>query len=336
MRITGCLLLSLVLLTGCKRHDPAGGTLPVENAAYYWRTTWSLDSVEEAFLRDHDIHRVFCRYFDVVMTDGQPMPNATIHFPAEWSMDNGQWSMDNGQWSMDNGQWSMDNGQWPMELVPTVYITEDCMSHEWEVGNASERYNSTVDDASQRYQTLANRIVSRIVQMNETHDLPPARELQIDCDYTLRSRKTYYDFLSEVRHEAQRHGMALSTTIRLHQLSMPAPPVDYGVLMVYNTGDPQNFAERNPILDIRDVQPYMRYLAGYPLPLAAAYPVYAWQRTLGGVRIEHTVEASEILNAKTMVEKERSDMANTIIIYSLDKENINRYDYETYQKIYRH
>ena len=106
--------------------------------------------------------------------------------------------------------------------------------------------------------------------------------------------------------------------------------------MVYNTGDPQKFAERNPILDLRDVQPYMRYLADYPLPLAAAYPVYAWQRTIGGVRIEHTVEANEILGAKEMVEKVRDDMANTTIIYCLDKDNINRYDYDTYQKIYRH
>jgi len=299
MRIIVCVLLSLVLMTGCKHNDGATETLLVENAAYYWRTTWQLNSVEEAFLQEHDIHRVFCRYFDVVMTDGQPMPNATIHFPAEWSM---------------------DNGQWTMELVPTVYITEDCMSHAPQDG----------------WPELAKRLVKRIVQMNETHDLPPARELQIDCDYTLRSRKTYYDFLSEVRREAQSYGMALSTTIRLHQLSMPAPPADYGVLMVYNTGDPQNFAERNPILDIRDVQPYMRYLADYPLPLAAAYPVYAWQRTIGSVHIEHTVEASEILSAKEIIEKTRSDMANAIITYCLDKENINRYDYDTYQKIYRH
>ena len=76
--------------------------------------------------------------------------------------------------------------------------------------------------------------------------------------------------------------------------------------------------------------------ADYPLPLATAYPVYSWQRTIGGVRIEHSVEADEIVNAKTMVEEARSDMGNTILIYSLDKENINRYSHDTYQKIYRH
>ena len=296
-------LLILAILSACQHKDVAGA-LPIENSIYYWRTSWHLDSTETAFLADHDIHRVFCRYFDVVMVGDdtsshhnfEPMPNATIRFDLDAP------------------------GGFPaeVELVPTVYITEDCMSQAPQGG----------------WPQLAERLVNRIVQMNITHDLPPARELQVDCDYTRRSRQAYYDFLDQVRTEARRHGMKLSTTIRLHQLSMSAPPADYGVLMVYNTGDPQNFAERNPILDIRDVQPYMRYLASYPLPLAAAYPVYRWQRTIGGVRIEHSVEASEILDVKTMIEKERPDMRNTILIYSLDKENINRYDYDTFRKIY--
>ena len=291
------MLLILTCLSACQHHDGAGA-LPVENAAYYWRTSWHLDSVETAFLADYGINRVFCRYFDVVMTDGEPMPNATIRFD-------------------ENGVQSLPAG---LELVPTVYITEDCMSRAPQGG----------------WPSLAERLVGRIVQMNATHDLPPPRELQVDCDYTRRSRQTYYDFLAQVRIEAAKHGMRLSTTIRLHQLSMPAPSADYGVLMVYNTGDPQNFAERNPILDIRDVQPYLRYLADYPLPLAAAYPVYRWQRNIGGVRIDHSVEASEILAAKSIVERERPDMGNTIIIYSLDKENIDRYDNDTFSKIFSH
>jgi primosomal protein N' len=117
---------------------------------------------------------------------------------------------------------------------------------------------------------------------------------------------------------------------------MPVPPVDYGVLMVYNTGDPRKFMERNPILDIRDVAPYLGYLKGYELPLAAAYPVYSWQRTIHGVRIEHTVEADEILRVKTALERKRPELSRTILTYHLDKENINRYRFETYEAIYHH
>jgi hypothetical protein len=117
---------------------------------------------------------------------------------------------------------------------------------------------------------------------------------------------------------------------------MPAPPVDYGVLMIYNTGDPRNFAERNPILDIRDVMPYVKRLDDFPLPLAAAYPVYQWIREIHSVRVEHTVEAEEILRVKKAVEKERPDLSRTIITYHLDKDNINRYKPKTYEEIYYH
>ena len=152
--------------------------------------------------------------------------------------------------------------------------------------------------------------------------------------------KVYYDFLKEVRgawrEECGERNAILSTTIRLHQLSMEAPPVDYGALMIYNTGDPQKFTERNPILDQRDVAPYLKYLDDYPLPLAAAYPVFSWLRIISGVEITHTVEASEILQVKRMVEQERKDLSHSVITYHLDKENINRYKPETYEEIYHH
>ena len=94
--------------------------------------------------------------------------------------------------------------------------------------------------------------------------------------------------------------------------------------------------ERNPILDIRDVMPYVKRLDDYPLPLAAAYPVYQWVREIHSVRVEHTVEAEEILRVKRAVEKERPDLSRTVITYHLDKDNINRYKPETYEEIYHH
>lgn len=291
-------MLAATVIMGCRNHESPGYELQGdENSVYYWRTELRFDSTERAFLDRHDVKRVFCRYFDVVMRDGEPMPNATISFPD-----------------------SLPSG---VELVPTVYITEDCM-HKPHPG-------------------LAAKLLSRVRQMNETNDLPPFRELQIDCDYTARSRQVYYDFLSEI--DSALHHLpltlhpspfTLSATIRLHQLQMKAPPVDYGVLMLYNTGDPRRFMERNPVLDLRDVKPYLRHLSNYPLPLAAAYPVYRWVRHIHGVRVEHTVEADEILRVKQAVEQERPGLRRTILTYHLDKENINRYDNGTYEKIYRH
>ena len=278
-----CLLC--LLIAGCSEREE----LSESNAVYFWRTDLRLDSTEQSFLQRYYINKVYCRYFDVVISEegAEPKPNATISF----------------------------SGTLPdsIELIPTIYITEDCMH--------------------QKHQGLAEKIVKRIRQMNETNDIRSVREIQIDCDYTSKSRKTYYRFLEEVK---QAWGQTVSTTIRLHQLSMEAPPVDYGVLMIYNTGDPRKWEERNPILDIRDVQPYLKQLDDYPLPLAAAYPVYQWVRTIRNIRVEHTVEADEILRVKEAVEKRRSSLKNAIITYHLDKDNINRYKPETYEEIYHH
>lgn len=279
--------LLLLLAAGC-RQEPS---LPDENAVYYWRTEWRLDSMERAFLADYGVRRVFCRYFDVVMSDDSlAVPNATISFA--------------------------EPPPTGVTLVPTVYITENCMHA--------------------RHEGLAKKLVERVLQMNETNDIRGVSELQIDCDYTERSRVRYYDFLSQVRQEAAAHGLRLSTTIRLHQLSMPEPPADYGVLMLYNTGDPRRFNERNPVLDFRDVMPYLRWLQDYPLPMAAAYPVFLWRRNIHGVRIDHEVPAEEILRVKKAVEGQRPELRHTILTYHLDRENINRYKPNTYEAIYHH
>ena len=279
-------ILLCLLTISCQEQE----VLEEGNAVYYWRTDLRFDSTERAFLKLYNINKVYCRYFDVVIDSArslEPMPNATITFSD-----------------------SLPEG---IEMIPTVYITENCMH--------------------QRHKGLAERLVKRIRQMNETNDIKGVREIQIDCDYTMNSLPTYYQFLKEVR---EAWGQRLSTTIRLHQLSMKTPPVDYGALMLYNTGDPRKWTERNPILDIQDVSPYLKRLDRYPLPLAAAYPVFSWLRMINGLQIEHTVEAEEILKVKQAVEQRRENLKRSIITYHLDKENINRYKPETYEEIYHH
>ena len=290
-------LLVVLLLSACT-STPEDTTLEQGNAVYYWRTDLRLDSTERAFLAQYNINKVYCRYFDVVMKEsGEPKPNATITFS--------------------------DTLPDSIEIIPTVYITEDCMH--------------------QTHPDLAEKLVKRILQMNETNNIKNVREIQIDCDYTSKSRKTYYAFLEDLNYQLSiinyplsNIHYQLSTTIRLHQLSMPVPPVDYGVLMIYNTGNPDKWEERNPILDYRDVYPYLKRLDKYPLPLAAAYPVFHWVRDIHGVRVEHTVEAEEILKVKRAMEKARSDLSRSIITYHIDKDNINRYKPETYEEIYHH
>lgn len=145
------------------------------------------------------------------------------------------------------------------EVIPTVFMAVNVM-------------NDTTGLSA-----LPQLIARRVVQMMEQNDLPLPTELQIDFDWTRRNQERYFNFLSELRKAFEKEGGSkLSATIRLHQLGMEAPPVDYGALMVYNVGNLSDFDEECSILTKRRIEPYLRYLPRYSLPLCVALPVYSW------------------------------------------------------------
>ena len=196
-------------------------------SAYYWSTIWQLDSNKMNFIRKHHINRLYVRYFDVVKdADGEIMPNATLHFNTFEEDGNG-----------NKHESLIPEG---IEIIPVVYIVNDCLKTNRKTG---------------KY--LADKILLRILQMNEANDIKRVKEIQIDCDWTASTQKAYFDFLEKLRVKAKAKQIKLSATIRLHQLSMTPPPVDRGILMMYNTGDVKQLSCHKPILDMKDVAPYL-------------------------------------------------------------------------------
>ncbi len=300
-KVWGVLLLTLLLMTACHEQQK-------ERGMYYWSTVFRMDSAKQTFLKEHQINRLYVRYFDVVVDEqDRVMPNATISFKD-----------------------SIPQG---MEVIPTVFIVNDCMKHD-------------ISD-------LAEKLLRRIIQMNETHHIGKVHEIQIDCDWTPSTRKTFFHFMETLRTLAKGHDIRLSSTIRLHQLSQQAPPADYGVLMMYNTGDFTKLSCERPILDMRDVRPYLPALKKYSLPLSAAYPLYRWRivfRNGRYVGILHTddelpilpgdsivirqPELEEILKAKQAVTQQNARANNEVILFDLNNTNISRFKKEDYEKIF--
>jgi len=308
-RIHTCLvqsltLLFLLLLAACKESKEQSAPL---HAAYYWSTTWQSDSTQQAFLRAHDIRRIYLRYFDVVVdARGAVMPNATVRFAS-----------------------AMAPG---VEYVPTVFIVNDCFTH----------------DTKQLDQLL----LRRILQISETHDVGGVKEIQIDCDWSQRTQRPYFAMLQRLADACHARGLLLSATIRLHQLSQPVPPVDRGVLMMYNTGDIRNL-KKNPILDLDDAAPYMRHLADYRLPLSTAYPIFAWQllvRRGHFVGIMHGDDDLPVLPGDTVFMREatpdtvalvrqaidrlRPSANDETILFDISNKNIERFKQQHYEKIF--
>ena len=337
--LTYIFLAGLLFMLGCR---PASDSVDNPKAAvYYWRTSLTLDSVERQFLSDHNVGKMYVRYFDITLDENQQLrPNATITFHD-----------------------SIPSG---IEVIPTVFIVNNCLEH-------------GID-------TIASLLVKRVLQMNETHDIAGVKELQIDCDWTAKTQSAYFNFLQLVKQLLEEKGMTLSVTIRLHQLAMEAPPAHYGVLMMYNTGDLKDSKQRNPILDQRDVEPYLKYLSGYKLTLCAAYPNFSWQLLYTGDKFRDILysedlndttlyrkvgddrylvvssidlpnylssnssftylnagdtvlvvkpEASSLVKIHDALSSERPGINDQVIIYSLNNSSINNYTTSDYEKIYR-
>lgn len=238
------LLLSAVLaLAGCSGKGNSeisraeGGG---GNAVYFWKTRFELGKEETAFLTKNGVGRIYLRYFDVDY-EKDPATQEEGIVPV-------------GTLSF------VSERPRNVEIVPVVFIT---------VGAAAYiRYNGLVQDTAQK-------IIQRVLNMSSYNGVGPIGEVQLDCDWTDSTQETFFALCREVKGLLK--GKAVSSTIRLHQLRLPVPPVDRGVLMLYNTGAMRDPSAGNSILDARDVKTYLgEGPVRYALPLDFAYPTYGW------------------------------------------------------------
>ncbi|WP_264531549.1 hypothetical protein [Flavobacterium sp. N502540] len=144
------------------------------------------------------------------------------------------------------------------EIVPVVFIQNKIM------------LSSSLD-----VEDLAQKTV-RLIEEISTKNKITSREIQIDCDWTLKSKDNYLKFIESVK---KLSGKKLSATIRLHQVKYfkktKIPNVDSGVLMYYNMGSiaPDSL---NSIYDQKIAERYLKSLKKYPMHLDFALPIYSW------------------------------------------------------------
>ena len=107
-----------------------------------------------------------------------------------------------------------------------------------------------------------------------------------------------------------------------------------------------------PYSSAKDVSPYLKYIADYPLKMNAAYPIFRWKLLYrnshfvgfmhgdnietypGDSIIERQCPAEEILKVRDAISKENKEINRSVIIYTLDNNNIKRYNKDDIKKIY--
>lgn len=288
-----------------------------QSSIYHWKTLFSPDSAEMAFIEKHSIGRIYLRMFDVALETNQwtrkqeIVPIATTRFES-----------------------SIPKG---VEIVPVTYITLEALR----AMSGQER-------------EYAELITDRLLAMCSHNECGNIREVQFDCDWTATTKGIYSSLCQHTKNLLSDKGIDLSITVRLHQLGENPPPADKGVLMLYNTGALKEFRTKNSILDLNDVKPYLMKKATYPIPLDYSYPIFGWGVKFHGenfisivserdsVKSEKEVIRYErpsypqIESVKRLVEKNLGKPAHGNILYHLESEHIKHYSDEEIAQILAH
>lgn len=259
------------------------------NGVYYWKTVLSLDSVERDYLRKNKIDRAYVRFFDVV-EDNSPFSSEAI---------------------IPNATLQVKDTLKVGKIIPTIYITDGAIKRM----KGSER-------------KWADKIVERVNRMCSYNGFEKPDEIQLDCDWTSSTDSVYFKLCAAVKEfwSHNRKYPIVSSTIRLHQLRQSPPPVDYGVLMLYNTGSFKNPKTTNSIISVKDVKPYLKYLSHYPLHLDFAYPSYTWNLIFRDNRFLGILRDDVPIGNVRQVEKNRFQILRDTIIgnIALNKNDVIR------------
>lgn len=206
-------------------------------AAYSWKTTYYYSSVQDSLLKKNNFKRMYVKIMDI---DWSPVYNAypTTSTDITYELE------------------SHPN----FEFVPVVFITNETM-----------RY---ADSAA--IKVLSEKLILKSKQL--CRNLDGINEVQIDCDWSKSTRDKYFYLLTLLKDSLQ--DKTLSATIRLHQYKHKelcgVPPIDKGMLMLYNMGRISDYNETNSIFNYNEALKYINGAGVYPLPLDAALPCFNW------------------------------------------------------------
>ncbi|WP_118952881.1 hypothetical protein [Taibaiella helva] len=221
----------------------AGCTQPkkkeIAPAFYFWKTNFRTGAYEQQLIRATGVRTLYLRLFDV-----------------SWD--------ERRQQAIPLGILQSDSiRDTTLQYIPVIYLTQSCLTRLKE---------EDLPGLAARIDTLAGQLCSR-------YGIAPA-ELQLDCDWTRSSANLYFSLLQQLKQRPFFKDRLLSCTIRLHQVKYVSasglPPVDKGLLMVYNMGNLTRYGGHNSILDPEETRQYLKRLALYPLPLDVALPTYHW------------------------------------------------------------
>lgn len=212
----------------------------VQPAFYHWQTDMDLTRSEIDYLAALQVQKIYAKFFDV-----------------DWDA--------NRQEAIPLASINIQAANLPpFQVIPTIFITNRTML------NIKEK----------DIPILAEKITTKIRTLYQTLQDQTLTEIQLDCDWTPKTRDKYFTLIKNINQIVQNKNIELSATIRLHQVKFfektGVPPVQKGMLMFYNMGNVSDINIQNSILDMNIAKDYFVNFDHYPLTLDLALPIFAW------------------------------------------------------------
>lgn len=246
--------------------------MEIHKSFYYWKTTFNWQEIDNNLVtKTLKINKLYVHLFDVDWQNGKAQPSGTLSF--------------------------RDSLPQNLAIIPTVFITQNVV--------LQLSANKDVHEVD----SLAKKIVIKVFNMLQRQQINTINELQIDCDWTLKSQQIYFKLLQSIKKFAQlqQPNMIISCTIRLYPMKyykkMGIPPVDKGLLMCYNLSNPTVLSNENAILSYKNAKSYLSSLPDYPLPLDIGLPIFAWAvqfRNGKFLRLLHEIRYQDLLNSNNV------------------------------------
>jgi hypothetical protein len=255
----------------------------VQRSFYYWKTAFHLSPKEKETLRQLSIRQLYVKFFDVEWNGEKSAPQ-----PAAKSIFQ---------------QAPPDS----LNITPVVFITQESLQKA----------------SPQQLESLAVNIANLLSSIATNNKLPLSNEVQIDCDWTAKTKEAYFFLLDALKKQAFFQDKTLSVTIRLHQVKFRSqngiPPADRGLLMCYNMGNLRHQQTKNSIIEEAELKKYIRDLDSYSLPLDIALPIFDWYVLFEGDRYKGLVR--DFSPPAALANKERIEFTKdtTINGYSFKK-----------------
>ena len=222
---------------------------------YYWKSKCEIGETERDYFSQLESKRLFVRLFDVDVESGKAVVVGPIQAFSKKQLPNDS-----------------------TKGIPVVFITNPTF------------LDYVGDSAVDRLVTNVNSTIEHIMNAAGVG----YNEIQIDCDWTQRTKEPYFRFLKQL---AGQSGRDISCTLRLHQIrdrqKTGVPPVSRGSLMCYATSSPMEGDTHNSILDMELLKAYTANINDYPLDFDVVLPIYSW-----GIVTNHVGEV-KLINGLT-------------------------------------